>query len=96
MKEGVLRCCAQCGLHCCAEAGCLSRSCIVWKRLKKDTSNVNRKPYPSFQMVSFSVTVSDISPRFQLQVTPVLTLNMSAVVQDSLYKHPLLSSVILN
>ena len=20
MKEGVLRCCAQCGLHCCAEA----------------------------------------------------------------------------
>jgi len=40
-------------------AECLSRSCIVSKRLKVGLWNANKKPYPSFRMVPFSMTSSD-------------------------------------
>ena len=42
---------------------CLSRSCIVSKRLKIRPWllwNTNRKPYPCFRMVPFSITFSDL------------------------------------
>jgi len=45
-----------------AVAGCLSRSCLVLKWLKIRPQllwNANRKPYPSFGMVPFSVTLND-------------------------------------
>ena len=47
---------------------CPSRSCIVSKRLKIRSQllwNANRKPYPSFRIVLYSMTLSELQPRFQ-------------------------------
>ena len=47
----------------------MSRSCIVSKRLKmlpQLLRNANRKPYTSFHVVPFSVTLNDPNPDFKV------------------------------
>jgi len=48
---------------------CPSRSCIVSKRLKTRPwllRNANRKPYPSFRLVPFSMTLNNLYPDFKV------------------------------